>query len=123
MKVSEQDKKDFHRYYKTHPIYKNMYTQLKSLIKFPAYYPGVKFFDVSDDKIYVFSHVKKAGRSELYICDLKGNLIKKIYINMPEMNPQDVFPIIKVRNGNIYQIIENEEDEEAIDLYITKIQN
>lgn len=47
--------------------------------------------------------------------------MERVYVDMPELDPQNVFPIIKVRNNNIYQIIENEEDEEAIDLFITEI--
>lgn len=121
VKVSEEDKKNYHYYYKTHPSYKNAYAQLKHLIKFPEFYPKIKFFDVSNSKIYVFTHVKKGNKKEVYVLDLNGKLIKKTYVDMPELNPQDVFPIIRVRNNKIYQIIENEDDEEAIDLYVSDI--
>jgi hypothetical protein len=40
---------------------------------------------------------------------------------MPNIDPQVVFPLIKVRNKKIYQIVENEEDEEAVNLSITDI--
>ena len=121
VKVSEQDKKEYHHYYKTHPVYKGQYEVLKHLVKFPEYYPSIKYLDVANGNIYIFSHIKKSGKSELYICDLKGEFVKRVYVDMPELNTQNVFPIIKVRNNNIYQIIENEEDEEAIDLFITEI--
>lgn len=121
VKVSEKDQRDYHHYYKTHPIYKDSYHQLKHLIKFPEYYPRIKYLDVSNGNIYVFSYVKKSGKSELYICDLKGKFLRKVYVDMPELDPQSVFPMIKVRNNKIYQIIENEEDDEAIDLFITEI--
>jgi len=121
VKVSEQDKRDYHYYYKTHPVYKGSYEALRHLVKFPDYYPRIKYFDVANGNIYILSHVKKGGKSEWYICDLKGELQKKVYVDMPELDPQSVFPIIKVRNQKIYQIIENEEDDEAIDLFITAI--
>ncbi len=121
VKITEQDKKGFHNYYKTHPVYKNLYAQLKHLIKFPEYYPRIKFFDVSDSKIYLMSHVRKKNKNELYVFDLNGKLLKKLFVEMPDLDPQDVFPVIRVRNNKIYQIIENEEDEEIIDLFITKI--
>ncbi len=120
-KVTEQDQQEYILYYKTHPVYKGRYEALKHLIKFPVFYPHIKYFDVANGNIYIFSHVKKAGKSELYICDLKGKFVKKVYLDMPELDPQNIFPIIKVRNNKIYQIIENEEDEEAIDLLITEI--
>lgn len=34
-KVSEQDKREYHHYYKTHPVYKRRYEALVRLIKFP----------------------------------------------------------------------------------------
>jgi len=90
-------------------------------IKFPVYYTKIKFFDVSDSKIYVFSHVRKDNKNELYIFDLKRKLIKKTFVEMPDLNPQDVFPIIRVQSGKIYQIVENEDDDEIIDLCISDI--
>jgi hypothetical protein len=120
--ITEKDKEDYHTYYKTHPAYKTDYHSLKQLIKFPEYYPFLKYFDVADDCIYVFTYIKKDGKSELYLFDLNGGLKKKIYLSMPDINPQQVYPLVTVRNGNIYQLIENEDSEEW-ELHVTNIPN
>ena len=95
--ITEKDKKNYHNYYKSHPVYKNQYSNLKHLIKFPESFPLIKFFDVSDSKLYVFTNRTKVNKSELYIFDLKGKLIKKKYIEISEINKQEVYPLIRVK--------------------------
>lgn len=118
--VSDQDKAEYHNYYRTHPKYKNAYAQLKSLFKFPDTFPKINYFDVADSNLYVFTFIKKEKKSELYIFDLKGKLKKKIYLDCPEIDPKILYPIVKLKNNKIYQILEDEDDEE-IYLQITDI--
>ena len=73
--VSEQDKQEYHEYYKTHRVYKTQYHNLKHLLKFPVHHPPIKHFEVTDDKIYLFTHVTRKGKSQLLIFDLNGQLI------------------------------------------------
>jgi hypothetical protein len=119
-KVSETDKADYHTYYKTHPAYKDRYHALKQLIKFPAHFPYLKYFDVANGYIYVFTYIKKDGKSEVFLFDTNGQLKEKKYLDMPDINPQDVFPMVRVRNGKVYQLIEDEDAEEW-QLHVTTI--
>ncbi|MCP5052119.1 MAG: hypothetical protein GY940_33435 [bacterium] len=120
LRVSEKDKENYHDYYKIHPGYKRYYRQLKHLFVFPEYYPSMKYFDVSNDALYVFTYIKKDNRSELYIFNLDGQLKKKTYLSIPDINPQQYYPLVKVSNGKIYQVIETE-DEDEWELHVTEI--
>ncbi len=121
MPVTQADRQAYHQYYRNHPIYKNYYANLKHIIQFPSHYPIIQFFDVADQRIYLFSHIREAGKSELYIFNLDGKLLKKTDIPIAEINRQEVFPLIRVKNSRVYQLIENIDDEEQLDLIITKI--
>ncbi len=120
--VTDEHKRGYHEYYRTHPLYKKAYAQLKALIKFPKHFPKINHFDVADGCVYVFTYIRKGDASELYIFDLMGKLTKKTYLEMPDIDPHAIYPLVKVRNRKIYQIIENDEDEDAIDLHVTKIE-
>jgi hypothetical protein len=119
-KVSDEDKKNYHDYYKTHPQYKPQYHALKHLLKFPENYPRARYFDVKDGHVYVFTYINKNGQSELLIYNLDGKLKRTVYIDMPEINPQVVFPLVTVKNNKVYQMIENEDTEE-FELHVTDI--
>ncbi len=120
-KVTSEDKKKYDEYYRIHPVYKQAYAQLINLVIYPKSFPKIKYFDIADSNLYVFTYIKKDNKSEIYIFDLKGKFKKKLYLNMPDIDPQVIYPVIKIKNNKIYQIIENEEDEESIDLHITDI--
>lgn len=119
-RVTEDDKIKYHDYYKTHRAYKNLYHNLKHLIKFPDYYPSIKYFEVADDNIYVFTYPKKNDKNQLLIFDLKGRLKETLYISIPEIDPRAVYHLVAVRNNKVYQLIENPESEEY-ELHITGI--
>ena len=84
------------------------------------HHPPIKHFDVTDNKIYLFTHVIRKGKSQVLIFGLSGQLKKTLYLDMPPINARLVFPLVSVANGKIYQLIENPDTEE-IELHITPI--
>lgn len=117
--VTEEDRQIYIAYYKNHPIYKEYYANLRQYITFPTHFPPLKFFDVSDSLIYLFTYQRKNGRTRIYICDLAGNVQKQLDQEMPEIDPFEVYPLIRVSRGTIYQI---KEDGEDMVLWETKIE-
>lgn len=120
VKVSARDQADYHEYYKNHKYYKERYHRLKHLIKFPEYYPPVKYFDCSKGKIYVLTYVRKQGANELYVFDKRGNFLEKMMVKMPDLLSQEVYPLIRIADDKIFQLIENQ-DEETWDLHVSDI--
>ena len=120
VKVSSDDQDMYHEYYRTHKYYKERYHQLKHMIKFPNFYPPVKFFDASGGFLYVMTHVRKNGENEVYVYDASGKFIRKVFVKMEDINRQEVNPRIRIANGRVYQLLEDE-DEEAWQLHISDI--
>jgi hypothetical protein len=119
LKVTPQHHAKYHEYYRTHPYYKDRYYRLKHLVKFPDHFPPIKYFDVADEFIYLFTYIKREGKLQLLIFNLEGKQVKETFLSMPEIDTQAIYPLIKVANKTIYQIIEN--DDEEWELHMTAI--
>lgn len=120
VEVTAQDREQYHDYYRTHKYYKERYQNLKHLIRFPRYYPPVKFFDASGGFLYVMTHVRKDGKNEVYLYDADGKYLKKVYIKMRDINRQELYPRIRIADNRVYQLFEDD-DEENWQLHITEI--
>jgi hypothetical protein len=121
LKVTEKAKKRGHDYFKSLPQFKQLYAVLnfKDRLKFPRYFPNIRFFSVADHKIYVLSWRREENKSECFIYDLEGNLINKTYLPLEEDNILIPYPFT-IGNGKFYQLVENEDDE-AWELHISNI--
>jgi len=122
VEVSDKDQTMYHEYYKNHKYYKDRYHELKHMIKFPTYFPTLKFFDCSDNKIYVMTYVRKNQANEIYIFNKSGKFIRKIFVKMKDIPLQEIYPLIRIANNRVYQLFE-EPDKEIWQLVVTKIPN
>ena len=86
--------------------------------KFPRYFP-LKFFLIADGKIYVQTFKREKDKSEFYIFDLDGKLIRKAMAPFRESELLCAYPYT-IANGKIYQVTENEDTEEW-ELHIDEI--
>ncbi len=77
---------------------------------FPEYYP-YRYFTVSDNKIYVLTFNTSGGKSEFYIFDLQGKLIKRTMVPFADNEFLRVYPYT-IKNDKIYQLVDNEDTEE-----------
>jgi hypothetical protein len=77
----------------------------------PQYFPAIRKCLLADGKIYVITYVKKNGRSECYIFNMEGRQLKKIFIPLRDTSPM-VAPPFAISGGRLFQVIENEEEEE-----------
>jgi hypothetical protein len=111
IQVKDQDRERYIQYFKTHPDWKDFYLRrLKGLLKFPGYFPVIRYFHVADDRIYILTYKEDKGKSEWLIMDMQGKLVKKIFLPVSFMNVLDIYPYT-VAGGKLYQLIENEDEE------------
>lgn len=118
-KFTKADEDRYRNFYKNDPRTKNDYERLKPRLKFPEYFNPIDFMWVVGGKIYVMTYKREGGSSEFIVLDTAGKLIKRTMVpyhhqNVLERAPSDF------RDGKLYQIIENE-DEEEWELHVTPI--
>jgi hypothetical protein len=108
IKITEEFKKETFKY-----LEKRLPTAFKGVKAkgvFPEYYP-YRFFTVSDNNIYVLTFNNKDGKSEFYIFNLQGKLLKRTMVPFVDNEFLRVFPYT-ITNGKIYQLVDNEDTEE-----------
>lgn len=119
IKVTKPDRENVHSWYKANPMTKDFYPIIKERLKFPDYFPDIRFYTVANQKVYVLTYKKSDGKSEFVIFDVKGKFLKKIMLPFGERDKFFFSPYI-IKKDTLYQLIENDEIEEW-ELHITKI--
>lgn len=117
--VTEAEKARIINWYKTNINFKELYERWKNDLKFPKYFPAIRWFNVADDKVYVLTYKKEGEKSEFYIFDIKGTFLKKVMLPLKEKDERLWYPYT-IGNGKLYQLIEDEESE-MWELYIEDI--
>jgi len=84
----------------------------------PDYFPAVHELEVTDDQIYMIPYLKKEGKVQLFVFDLKGKLLRHVAAPLSEENIFDFHPFC-IKGGKIYQLTEN--DDEVYELRIDDI--
>ena len=118
-KVTESDRLEVHNYFKTHPRFKAIYEANKHLLKFADYFPAIQGYQPYDGKLYVHTYNKKGEKTEFYVYDGNGKLIKKTYLPLVKKDVQTLYPFY-IDNEKLYRLIENEDVEEW-ELHITDV--
>lgn len=108
--VTADDEKNIITWYKTNINFKDLYERWKGLLKFPKYFPAVRWLNVADDKVYVLTYKKEGDKSEFYIFDINGKFIKNVMLPLKEKDERLWYPYT-IGNEKLYQLIENEETE------------
>ena len=114
-KVTDYHKIEVYEKYKNHPLYGKYYDIIKEEIVFPEYLPAIYIFRVADNRIYIITYRKRENKTEFYILDLKGKILKKGFVHF---NWQ--YPRYAVLNGKMLQLIKNE-DTNQWELKITQL--
>jgi hypothetical protein len=114
-KVTDHHKDEVYQNYKNHPLFGKYYDMIKAEIVFPEYLPAIFNFRVADDRIYITTYRRKEDKTEIYILDLKGKILKKALV---PFNWQ--YPRYAVLNRKMFQLIKNE-DTNQWEIKITRI--
>ncbi|MCK4761364.1 MAG: hypothetical protein KAW12_04130 [Candidatus Aminicenantes bacterium] len=123
LKVDKAKQKSYHDFLK---VYWRGYEGIKNHIKFPEYLPalwnyGLKYdYNKGEERLYAFTRRKKDGKTECYVFDMNGKLLKKVYLPLKEKTVLRLYPF-DIKDGVFYHLTENEETEE-FELHTTKIE-
>jgi hypothetical protein len=109
---TKEHKERFINYFKNHPETRDYYQQIKSRMKFPDYFPPIRMFHVTDNKIYVMTYKEKDGKNEFVIMDVSGKLLKTVFIPIAPFEESTVIISYTIKNGKLYHLKDNEETEE-----------
>ncbi|MCP4152162.1 MAG: hypothetical protein GY757_30770 [bacterium] len=92
-------------------IEKNVrYLQMvKRMGLFPGNFP-IRYFNVSDDRVYVLTYKRKNEKSEFYIFDIKGKFLKKVMVPFGDIDFLHPYPYT-IKNGKLYQVLDDDEEE------------
>ncbi len=88
-------------------------------LNLPKHFPAILNFSVQDDKIYVLTFKQESNANEVLLFDIKGNLLKKVFLPIRAMNPEHLCPFSFYKD-KFYQLVFNEETENW-ELHITGI--
>jgi hypothetical protein len=117
--ITDESRKKMLNWYKTSLYFKQLYTFWKDRLKFPKYFPAIRWYHIMDNKAYVLTYKKEAEKSEFYIFDIKGKFLKKVMVPLAEKDDRLWYPYV-IKNGKLYQLIEDS-DEEEWELHVTVI--
>ena len=103
--LSSKNKEMILKYFKTSPPWRGQHPNRKIVIR--DVIPAFQAFFVNDDRIYVFTYPQKSGCYDIFILDLKGNLLKKRKISINEIyNVGTTFSYI--HRGKLYFVKDSE---------------
>jgi outer membrane protein assembly factor BamB len=119
VKITGEFKKRYINYLKNHRKLKIVYEMYKNRIRFPGYFPLIKYFRVADKRIYVITHQKKDHRHECLVLNFMGKVLYKTFLTIRFKSLDSPYPF-DIKNNKFYQIVEDDE-EETNRLYIDEI--
>ena len=117
--VTDAFKKEMLRFYRTSPTTKQYYDIIKERLAFPSYFPKIRWFNISDNNIYILTYKKEKGKSEFFQFDLKGKYLNRYMLPLSEKGGM-VFDAYTIHNGKLFQLTENF-DTETWELHVTEI--
>ena len=117
--VTEADRREVHQYFKTHPRFKAVYEARKHLIKIADHFPAIQGFQPIGNKLYVFTYKKKEGKTQFFIYDDNGNLMREVYLPLVKKDIRSTYPFT-IDRDKFYRLVENDETEEW-ELFIDEI--
>jgi hypothetical protein len=89
----------------------NAYDYMKKKVRWPEFFPAIRDLIVDNDHVYVITYRRKQGKSEFFIYDLEGKLVKKTWLPLQDYDGVALFPY-SIKNNYLYQLIDNEDTEE-----------
>jgi hypothetical protein len=118
--VTDGHKKKYLDFFKTAYEYKDYYNVNRNSFVFSDYFPILRDFRVSDNKVYALTFEEnKEGKSHLYIFDIQGKFLGSKWVPIKEQSPITLYPFW-IHKDQVYKLIEDIEKEEWV-LTITRL--
>ena len=89
-----------------------------------ARHPLLHQYCVSNDKIYATTYKKKDNKTELIILDIKGQILKRLYLPLTSIQPQRGvlrYDLFVVEQSKLYEVINNKASD-SWELLITDLE-
>lgn len=121
IKFTDLHEKEIMDWFKTNPNTRQFFDQIKNSIQFPSSFQAVRSLVPTGQKLYVQTFLRKDNKTEFYIFDNKGKLLKKVWLPIRIHIAVEQNQLFTISDGKLYQLIENEDDENW-ELHIEKIE-
>lgn len=119
LKVTAEHKKAVEDYYKLRHRRLFDIVKARGWLSWPDYFPAVRYVGLVDNRFFVIPYMKKQGKNQLFIFDLKGKPLKQV--DMPEVEETmfSFYPFA-IQDGKLYRLVENQDEE--WELHVTEIE-
>jgi hypothetical protein len=118
LKFSEDHKQQVYEFFKFHPETKTRVESIKKELIFPSYLPAIRYIYADNRMLYIQTYRMDDEKTEFYIMDLSGEIVKKVFLPIINENIVETYPL-SISGGNVYQVVENEV--EGWDLHVIPV--
>jgi hypothetical protein len=103
------------------PKTRRFYEDMKNRLLYPKFFPAIRMFHVTDEKIYILTYTEKNNKNEIIIIDLTGKELKRVFFPIsPILNGAFVLNY-GIRKDKLYLLRENQDTDEW-EIYIHNLQ-
>lgn len=110
LKFSDDHKRQVYEFIKSNPETKPRFEWFKNQLIFPSYLPAIRYIYADNRMIYIQTYRMDDKKTEFYVLDLSGEIVKKVFLPIINENIVETYPL-SIIGGNVYQLVENEEEE------------
>jgi len=107
LKFSEDHKRQVYEFLKFNPETKSRFETIKKQLILPSYLPAIRYIYVDNRLIYIQTYRMDDEKTEFYVMDLSGEIVKKVFLPIINENIVETYPQ-SIMGGNVYQVVENE---------------
>ncbi len=110
IRVTESHKQQITQLLKTSQKYKGVFARFNIKLIFPEFFPALQNLLISDQRIYAMTNKINKQQTECYVLDLKGKLLKRIFLPLRQENDNFSLPYpYTISHGKLYQLVEKGE--------------
>jgi hypothetical protein len=99
---------------------REFYEAYKHKIKFPEYFPPMRFMVAADEKLYIMTYKTTDDKTQFIIHTTPGKFLEKVFLPVKDMEVRHFCPFT-IKNNKLYHLYDNEETE-IWELHMTTIQ-
>lgn len=91
---------------------RRFYKHNKELLVYPDFFPPMRMFHISDDKIFIMTYTEKNGNNEILVTNLDGKEIKRVLLPISPVLSSAYVLNYGISNGKLYHLKDNPDTEE-----------
>jgi hypothetical protein len=99
---------------------REFYEAYKHKIKFPEYFPAMRFMVAADGKLYIMTYKTTGDKTQFIIYTTPGKFLENVFLPVKDMEVRHFCPFT-IKNNKLYHLYDNE-DTGIWELHMTTIQ-